>query len=55
MAEIAKASKHEACTLPSRAEAFFNDIQTNVSDIEKRLDSSFPFEGETAMESRESG
>lgn len=41
MAEIGKASKHEACTLPSQAEAFCKDIQSNILDIEKKIGNNF--------------
>lgn len=52
IAEIAKSSKQEACTLPSQAETFHKDIKSDVSDVEKRLgtDSFSPSECEAGTE-----
>lgn len=35
--QISKASKHEACTLPSQAEVFYKDIKSNLLAIEKKI------------------
>lgn len=35
MAEITKASKHEACTLPNKAESFWKDVNFNILNSEK--------------------
>ncbi|CAI9756733.1 unnamed protein product [Fraxinus pennsylvanica] len=36
VAEITKASKHEACTLPNKAESFWKDVNFNILNSEKR-------------------
>ncbi|KAL3503745.1 hypothetical protein ACH5RR_038194 [Cinchona calisaya] len=41
VAEIGKASKYEAGTLPSQAEAFYKDIESNILDIEKKKGNDF--------------
>ena len=41
MAEIGKASKQEACTLPNQAEALYKDIKSNILDLEKRKGNEF--------------
>ncbi|XP_071916387.1 uncharacterized protein [Coffea arabica] len=41
VAEIGKASKQEACTLPNQAEALYKDIKSNILDLEKRKGNEF--------------
>lgn len=36
VAEIAKASKHEACSLPTQAESYFVHVMSVVSEVEKK-------------------
>ncbi|GLU04997.1 hypothetical protein SLE2022_221220 [Rubroshorea leprosula] len=41
VAEIAKASKHEACSLPPQAESYLMHIKSKISDMEKKARSGF--------------
>ncbi|GLT63581.1 hypothetical protein SLA2020_361460, partial [Shorea laevis] len=41
VAEIAKASKHEACSLPPQAESYLVHIKSKISDMEKKARSGF--------------
>lgn len=38
VAEISKASKREACSLPTQAESYLLDVKARISDIEKKDD-----------------
>ncbi|KAI5332614.1 hypothetical protein L3X38_022743 [Prunus dulcis] len=38
VAEIAKASKREACSLPSQAESYLLDVKARIHDMEKKVD-----------------
>lgn len=35
--EIAKACKHEACSLPSQVKAFHEDVESKINDVEKEI------------------
>lgn len=55
MAEIIKASKLEASSLPSKAESYLTSVRSKIADIEDKENAGSCYDNDISISDKESG